>query len=74
MYPNLIAELNRYKKKYEDIANLLGIGITTVNEKMNGKSDFKLRELKKIKNEWFSNLSLDYLSVTKDEFEFLQNE
>jgi len=69
MYPNLIAELKRQNKKYDDIANLLSLGITTINEKMNGKSDFKLKELKKIKEEWFPNCSLDYLSCTKKEME-----
>ena len=69
MYPNLIAELKRYNKKYEDVAKLLNIGVTTVNEKINGKSDFKLGELKKLKKEWFANCSLDYLSTTKDELD-----
>lgn len=67
MYPNLIAELKRKDKKYEDIAKLLDLGITTINEKMNGKSDFKLKELKTMKKAWFPDCSLDYLSLTKVE-------
>lgn len=74
MYPNLVAELKRNDKKYDDIANLLSIGLTTVNEKMNGKSDFKLSELKKMQKEWFPNCSLDYLSSTKLELKSIQTE
>ena len=67
MYPNLSAELKRKNKRYEDIAKLLNIGIATVNEKMTGKSDFKLKEFKVLKSKWFPNCTLEYLSVTKDE-------
>lgn len=67
MYPNLSAELKRNNKKYEDIANLLNIGIATVNEKMTGKSDFKLKEFKKLKSEWFPECTLEYLSITREE-------
>lgn len=69
MYPNLIAELKRDNRKYEDIAILLEVRIATVNDKMLGKSDFKLKELKKIRNSWFPNCSLDYLATTKEEYE-----
>lgn len=67
MYPNLNAEMKRTNKKYEDLANLLSLGISTISEKMRGISEFKVSELKIIKNSWFPNCSLDYLSVTIEE-------
>lgn len=67
MYPNLMAELKRYEKNYSDIAKLLNIGLTTVKEKLSGKSDFRVGELKMIKEEWFPSCTLDYLSTTKSE-------
>ncbi len=73
MYPNLIAELKRNGKTYEDISNLLLISISTVNEKMNGRSDFKLKEFKIIKNAWFPECTLDYLGVRKDDNISLSN-
>lgn len=65
MYPNLNAEMKRAEKKYIDLAQLLSLGISTINDKMRGKSDFKISEFKIIKREWFPNCSLDYLSETK---------
>lgn len=67
MYPNLNAEMKRANKKYEDLANLLSLGITTISDKMRGKSEFKISELKKIKNSWFPSCSLEYLSETSEE-------
>ena len=64
MYPNLNAEMKRTNRKYEDLANLLSLGTSTISEKMRGISEFKVSELKVIKNSWFPNCSLDYLSET----------
>lgn len=73
MYPNLLAELKRHEKDQEALGNLLGISLGTVNQKLNGYTDFKLMEVKKIQKEWFSYMSLEELFQTKEEINF-QNE
>ena len=50
MYPNLEAELKRKNIKRSDIAEHIGCSISTISEKMQGKSDFSLQVAKKIKN------------------------
>ncbi len=61
MYPNLNAEMSRYKLSQKDICSALSIGSATLSEKMNGKKDFKLKECKKIKELFFKNCTIDYL-------------
>ena len=58
-------ELNKLKGKltemkctYEDCANTLGISITSFANKINGKSSFKLLEVKKLS---------DFLRLSPDE-------
>lgn len=48
MYRNLSAELVRRKLTQNDIAKLLGISISTMSYKMNGKSEFTLSEARTI--------------------------
>lgn len=67
MYPNLLAELKRHEKDQEALGNLLGISLGTINQKLNGYTDFKLMEVKKIQKEWFSYMSLEELFQTKEE-------
>ena len=67
MYPNLNAEIKRRKKKHSDVATLLDINISTTSDKMTGKSDLKLKECKKIRNEWFPNYTIDYLFELEEE-------
>lgn len=69
MYPNLNAEMKRKNKKHPDIAEVLQINISTTSDKMTGKSDFKLKECKKIRNELFPNLTIDYLFAIGEELE-----
>ncbi len=73
MYPNLLAELKRHEKDQEALGNLLGLSLGTVNQKLNGYTDFKLVEVKKIQKEWFSYMSLEELFQTREEID-LQNE
>ena len=61
MYPNLSAELTRRNLTQNDLAKLLNIDLSTVNYKMNGKSDWKLNECKKIISNMFPEQSIDYL-------------
>ena len=49
MYPNLEAELKRKNIKRTDLAEYLGCSLSTISEKMQGKSDFSLTAAKKIK-------------------------
>lgn len=65
MFKNLEAELTRIGKKQSDLAQLLNIHQSTLSSKMNGHTEFALSECKKIKTEWFNNLSLDYLFEIK---------
>ena len=50
MYPNLEAELKRRRLRRIDIASNLGIAMSTVSEKMQGRSEFTLGMASKIKN------------------------
>lgn len=50
MYPNLEAELKRKNIKRSDLANFLGISLSTMSEKMQGNSDFTFAAAKKIKD------------------------
>ena len=49
MYPNLEAELKRKKIRRIDLANELGLALSTVSEKLTGKSEISLSLAKKIK-------------------------
>ena len=65
MYPNLNAEMGRYNITQKSICNILGISSSTLSDKMTGKKDFKLSECKKIKENYFKNLCIDYLFSEK---------
>lgn len=67
MYPNLNAEMAREKVTQIEISKLLNLSTSSLSEKMNGKKDFKLKECKKIKSEFFANLTIDYLFSTKED-------
>ena len=61
MYPNLEAELKRRGVKRSDIADHIGCSISTISEKMQGKSDFSLQAAKKIKSFLGVDLPLEVL-------------
>lgn len=67
MYPNLNAELTRHQKKQSDIAECLGLNVSTVSDKMTGKRDLKLKECKKIINSILPGNTIDYLFATQEE-------
>lgn len=58
---NLRAEMMRQSKTREQMAELLNIAISSVNNKMTGRMDFKLQECLTIQREWFPDKSLEYL-------------
>ena len=65
MYPNLSAELVRRRLTQNDIAKLLGISISTMSCKMNGKSVFTLDEAKKIYD--FLNPNVEFVELFETE-------
>jgi len=65
MYPNLRAEMARKNIKATVVAEVLGISYDTMSNKMTGKSDFTRAEIFKIRDEFFPNLTLEYLFETK---------
>lgn len=67
MYPNLEAELKRKNIKRADIANHLGISISTVSEKMQGNSDFSFGAAVKIKQLLGVSIPLEELFITDEE-------
>lgn len=60
MFSNLNAEIARYNVKNADIAKLLGVSTKTVSNKLDGRTEFTLSEVKKIAS-IFPNVSISYL-------------
>lgn len=60
-YVNLKAEMARHGIKQIELANLLNVREATISEKINGKYAFDIDEALKIKNEFFQNISIEYL-------------
>lgn len=46
----LKGKITENQLNYEQVAKELGLTITTINKKMNGKTDFKLVEAEKLSN------------------------
>lgn len=61
MYDNLRAEMARHKVTGKVIAASLGIDKKTFGRRMNGKSEFTIKEAKTIAQRFFPNKSLDEL-------------
>lgn len=61
MFPSLYAEMARYGIKTKDIAQLLKINTKTARHKLTGKACFTFAEIKKIRDEFFPKLTVDYL-------------
>ena len=67
MYYNLEAELKRKNIKRQDLANFLGVALTTVSDKMQGKSDFSLSVALKIKKWLGGNMPVEELFTNDDD-------
>lgn len=65
MFKNLKAEMARYEKTNEDLANIAGIDKASVSNKMNRKTEWNRKEMYLIKTELFPNCSIDYLFATE---------
>lgn len=48
MFFNLVAELKRHKYSQKGLAEYIGISGSSMNNKMNGRTQFTLREIKAI--------------------------
>lgn len=67
MYRNLEAELARENIHKKEIAKVWGCREATVYDKLNGKSKITLEEAKAVQEEFFPELTLDYLFKNKGE-------
>ena len=61
MYSNLEAEISRRKIPKYLLAEKIGISISTLYQKLSGKSNFTLPEAKKIKEVLGADDSIEYL-------------
>lgn len=61
MYKNLEAELKRKSLTRANVAETLGINISTLSDKLTKPGRLKLEEALKIKRSFFPELSIDYL-------------
>ena len=60
-YPNLCAEMSRKGVKVTDVAVAIDRDQATVYGKMNGKSDFRVREAFAIRDQLFPECEVEYL-------------
>lgn len=61
MFRNLRAEMARQDVAFGDLAKTLKVRNATVSDKVNGKSRFYIDEAISIRDEFFPNLSIEYL-------------
>ena len=61
MYKNLIYLMAKKKIRQYQVAKLLDISARAVYQKTHGLRDFKLTEAFKVRDEFFPELSLEYL-------------
>ena len=64
MYRNLEAELKRKQIRRIDLANELGLALSTVSEKMQGKSEFSLGTAMAIKRMLGVDMPIEVLFAT----------
>lgn len=60
MFPNLLIELKKQRCTQQDLAQHIGISRATMQNKLNGHSQFTLREMKAIQGA-LKGCTLDYL-------------
>ena len=66
---NLKAEMVRRGLGISDLQHVLGSSEKTVRNKLNGVTEFTIREAIEVRNRYFDGLSLEYLFATDDEEE-----
>ena len=65
MYYNLFAELKRHEWTQTDLAKFLGMTLSNVNLKLNGKQGWSIKQIKKMCKEF--NTTFEYLFETKED-------
>lgn len=63
---NLIAEIAKKKITKKEIAKAIGISQKTLFNKLNGKTDFTMSEMMKIRDTFFPGRSLEELFELKE--------
>ncbi len=66
MFKNLKAEMARNDISNKQIAEALGIDVSTVSAKLNTYDRLKLCEAEKIRKVFFPNMKIEYLFATED--------
>ncbi len=61
MFDNLIAEMARNKVTNEDLANCLEVTLNTISNKLRRRTEFTRKDMWKIRNTFFPNLTIEYL-------------
>lgn len=61
IFTNLKVEMVKLDIKQKHLAKLLNISVQAMNYKMTGKVEFRLEEMKIIRDHYFKGLTLDYL-------------
>ena len=61
MFKNLLAEMARRDINNSDLSRLLKLTPNTISRKMTGKSEFTRKEMFTIKNNFFPELTIEYL-------------
>lgn len=65
-FPNLYAELSRVGLAKRDLAPIIEVSAKTLYEKLNGKAPLHWEEAKKIRNEIFPGMNIEYLFSEKE--------
>lgn len=74
MYPNLKAEMARHSVTAEDIAKATGRSVVWVRDRLQGSAALPIEVAKEIRDNFFMNLSLDYLFSTSPYLGGAENE
>jgi len=69
---NLKAEMKRHEITQATLADFLGMSLGNLHLKVNGKVEFTNTEMRVIQNEFFPDLSIDYL-FSNSEFDLLSH-
>ena len=65
MFPNLDAEMARYKVTAKDIAETLGLSVERTRDRLTGRVALKTKEIELIRDKHFPEMTLDYLLKTE---------
>lgn len=58
LYPNLISAMAVREVPKNAIANSIGVSVKALQNKLNGKTEFKLREAEKIQSDFFKDIPI----------------